>query len=434
MVTTRFGAVQDGEFECVTLVRETPSRIPLVKPAVESVAFDDWALARPPGAAPGLGRVLQAIGDGETGPDRAPLATVQKDTARLHPALVAKLTDVEAQSLGLPATIRLALDLQSSGLLHQPGFRIAARWVRMGGTAVTAQVHGARISYGGKDWRLPEPIYSTLHNVAAINQAEDEAGRLAALSQLKRTIGDEAGDRIMTDGVIERLRIAYASGFSLSLKASAQGFDFDPVLFSRERLDTTQDGAVLDETADGLLPPQLAEDFSRRFRQASDGRRTYLLDDGSLLFFDPFLTRALAVVRRAQSAGVEERKLFARNPQRAIAQALRAEGDLPDEAALLFIETQQFSERVAGIDVWRKPVLPWVKPKPNSWLPEKFGLWIGDPPDGRQVEIPPDKVGEVKAALEQAIQEESATFVYDGVEMPPPGGVFRFERFESTFP
>lgn len=418
MVTTRFHSAQDGEFECIKLVREAPSRIPLVKPTIETVAFDDWTLTRPPGAAAALGRLLKALGDGETAPDKFPLVTIQNNTARLHPALVADLTDVEAQSLGLAPTVRLALDLQSSGLIHQSGFRVAARWVRMGGAAVIAQVQGARISYGGKDWRLPEPIYSTLRNVAAINHAEDEAGRLAALSRLKRTIGDEAGDRIMTDGVIERLRIAYASGFSLSLKASAQGFDFDPVLFSHERLETTEAGAVLDESADSLLPPKLAEDFARRFRRASDSRRTYLLEDGSLLFLDPALTRALTTVRKAQAGGIEERKAFARNPQRAISQALRAYGNDLDGATPLFIETQQFSERVAGIDICRKPVLPWIKPKPNNWLPEKFGLWIGDPPQGLQLEIAPDKVDEVKAALERALHEERGTFIYDGVEIP----------------
>ena len=42
-------------------------------------------------------------------------------------------------------------------------------------------------------------------------------------------------------------------------------------------------------------------------------------------------------------------------------------------------ETEQFSERVAGVDVWRKPVLPWLTPVgKNQWVPERFGLRVGD--------------------------------------------------------
>jgi hypothetical protein len=83
---------------------------------------------------------------------------------------------------------------------------------------------------------------------------------------------------------------------------------------------------------------------------------------------------ALRVVREAQGGTAEQRRQFARSPQRRLAEALSAEGADVAEIGTLFVETQQFSERVSGIDIWRKPVLPWIKPKPNSWLPEAFGL------------------------------------------------------------
>jgi hypothetical protein len=49
-----------------------------------------------------------------------------------------------------------------------------------------------------------------------------------------------------------------------------------------------------------------------------------------------------------------------------------------DEVENLFVETEQYSARVIDIGLWIPPVLPWIKRQPNDWLPEKFGLQIGD--------------------------------------------------------
>lgn len=425
MTITRFAAAPDASRERITLLREVPSRVPFKKPAVEIVPFADWTLARPAAATAALARLLEALEDGRPAHDGTPLAIAEEGVASLHPAFVAALSEGEAEALGLPSTTRLALDLQSRSLVHKSDFRIDARWVKLGGIPASVRVDGARIRHDGRDWRVPEPAFSTLAIVEEVNAAADDAARQAALSRLKRTIGDEASNCIATDGTIARLRIAYASGFSLAISASARGFDFDPVLFSRERLDEAEEGAALDEGADGLLPPALAAGFTKRFRQGDGTRRAYLLDDGSLLFLDPQLTRMLGAVRTAQKGSAEARKAFARNPERAIAEALRDDGGIPADTARLFVETQQFSERVAGIDVWRKPVLPWIKPKPNSWLPEKFGLWIGDPPQGAQLEITPADVPYVREAAEAARVMERPSFGWGGLEVPATSQTFK---------
>lgn len=414
MTTLAFAATGNT----IALTRTTPARLPFGKPAVELIAFDDWVLARPPAATAAVARVLQALGDGDTGPDGAPFVQVEGLGATLHPAFVAALTDSEATALGLPPATRLTLDLRSSGLLHKEGFRIDTRWLRAGGTPEMAKATGDRLRHGGAEWRIPEPLYSTLAGAAAVNAAADEASRHAALADLKRIVGEDGAARIATDGVIDRLRLSYASGFSLALRTSAAGFDFDPVLFGRERLAAAEEGASLDEEGDNLLPPALAHAFARRFRAGDGTRAAYLLDDGSILYLDPQLTRVLREVRRAQGGSVEQRRAFAAAPERHIADALRANGEEPGDAAHLFIETQQFSERVAGIDIWRKPVLPWVKPQPNSWLPESFGLRIGDGEDAYTVAIPPERVAEAQAAACDAVREERATFAFDGKTIP----------------
>lgn len=407
----------EGREELRLVVRERRS-LPLAGSIERSVPFDDWALKGPSSARPAIGRLLQSWADNQRAPDGSLLVTAGNDHVLMHPALVAALSDAEAVSLGLPPTARLSLNLQSAGLPQQSNFRVDTRWTRPNGLPAHAQPMGARVRTEGKDWRIAEPIWTTLQCVERLNTATGEAGRQTALAALRTAIGDEDRVHIKPDGFIEQLRLSYAAGFSLELRASANGFDFDPVLFSPERLREAGDGTIIDEAADSLLAPAQQASFAKRFRSGDGSRRAYLLDDGSILFLDPTLHRALGVVREAQAAGPDARRDFARNPQRRLAVALSAMGEDAEVAAALFVETQQFSERVSGIDIWRKPVMPWVKPKPNSWLPEAFGIRIGEPPNATMVEIAPERVADALTAVEAAVREERSSFEFDGVEIP----------------
>ena len=410
-----FEATPDGDRERLSLVRATPSRLPFGKPTRTAIPFDDWSLAAPDAARSAVGRLLQSWADGEAARDGEAWVSPKGDCVRLHPGFVAALAEADALALGLPPTARLSLNLQSIGVAHQPNFRVELRWTRPNGLPAAVRVNGARAHSEGKDWRIAEPIWTTLQATERLNAATSEADRQAALAALRQAIGDEDRRHVRADGFIERLRLSFATGFSLSLKTDAHGFDFDPVLFSPERVREAAEGTVIDEAADSLLPPRQQASFAERFRCSDGTRRAFLLDDGSILFLDPGLQRALGVVRQAQAGGAEARRAFARSPQRRLAEALAGGGD---DAAPLFVETEQFSSRVSGIDVWRKPVLPWVRPHPNSWLPEAFGLRVGEPPDAITVEVAPERVGETLSTVEQALREERATFTYDSLELP----------------
>ena len=414
MATAGCRFVAEGNF--VRLQREIASRRPFAKPTTEDLPFPHWMKERPAAAAAAVARILQALGDGECGREGEPLVEERPSGALLHDDLIAQFSDSEAQALGFPPTTRLSLELRSSGLLHKEGFRIEPRWIRAGGVPVPARIVDSRIHYQCRVWRIPEPLWSTLAAVDEVNQANDLAQRQTALGELKRIIGSEAADRIRPDGIIDRLRLHVASGFSLAIHPSSTGFDFDPVLFSRERIAAKGEDGALDEEADSLLPLGLAAGFTRRFRGGDGTRRTYLLDDGSLLFLDPDLSQALGVVRTAQGGSAEQRRAFLASPQRHIADALGMEPT--EEGDGLFVATQQFSERVAGVDIWRKPVLPWIKPKPNSWLPESFGLRVGDPPNDRMVPIAPEDIQYVAAQAEEALKLREESFEYRGETLP----------------
>jgi superfamily II DNA or RNA helicase len=100
-------------------------------------------------------------------------------------------------------------------------------------------------------------------------------------------------------------------------------------------------------------------------------------------------------------------------------EALSLDLDGEDDAAdRLFIETQQFSERVGGIEVWEKPVLPWIKPKPNTWLPEGFGLRIGNDPDSVYLELKPGEAEALSSAVEAAQKLSEEVVAWRDVKVP----------------
>lgn len=413
-----FEAEVVGRCERVTAYLSTSGSLPFSRSSRTEVPFDDWAISAPEQSRAAVARLLQAWADNETANDGAPLVEPAGASVKLHGDFVATLSDPEAVSLGLPPAARLSLNVQSVGIAHQPDFRVEKRWTRPNGLPASVRTNGCRLVSEGREWRIANPIWSVLDCIERLNAAEDQPARQAALASLRAAIGEEAGNFVKADGFIDRLRLSYAAGFSLSLQPSAHGFDFDPVLFSPKRLHDADDGTTLDEEADGLLPPVQQKAFTRRFRSGDGTRSAYLLDDGAILYLDPGLQRALKIVREAQAGDAETRRDFARNPQRKIREALGEDSDAALASAALFVETQQFSERVSGIDLWRKPVLPWIKPKPNSWLPENFGLWLGDPPAGDKIEITPEQVPALSQGLEQAFREERPSFDFNGHTIP----------------
>ncbi|PCD03876.1 hypothetical protein COC42_05975 [Sphingomonas spermidinifaciens] len=417
---TAFHSEQREGREIVTLRR--PARkglIPFSGTRESEVPFDEWTAECPPGAVMAMSRLLQAWADDEVDRGGSPAVFVVEGRARLSPAFVAGLSEPEALALGLPPATRLSLQLASRGGLQDQGFRIDTRWTRPGGIGAHVAISGARIRTDGREWRIAEPLYSTILQVEAVNAAPADESRHEAMAGLRIALGEQASERIDADGYIERLRLSYAAAFSLDLKVEGGGFDFDPVLFSRQRAAEADDtGRTLDEAADGLLPPQQHRSFTARFRGSPTARATYLLNDGAFVFIDPSLSRALGVVRERQQASLDDRKAFVRNPRRAIREALGVTGDAGEGADTLFVETQQFSERVSGIDVWRKPVLPWIKPKPNSWLPESFGLKVGDGDEAAHLDLSPEQASEALAACEAAIERGDPTLQIGDAEVP----------------
>ena len=420
MVATKFTATQQGDgSETITLLRELPGGL-FRRASSEMVPASEW-----PKVAPEAGQAALALARSF---DHEGQIIEDESAVVLPPHIVARLDEADAFALGLPPATSLTLQLNSGGSLSEGTIRVNSKWVRRGGLPVRADIAGARVREGGRVARIPEPVFSVFQASLAVNAAADPDERRAAFAQLREQLGDEIGTGIQADGFLERIRIAYAANFSLNAKTDHGRFDFDPVLFSRS-VGETSDGDLVDADEASLLTPQDTQHFQRRFRGQEGGRRSYLLSDGTLLFLDPLLGKALDIVRSKQAGTSREKREFLRSPQRALREELKLDASGDDEAAdRLFIETQQFSERVSGIEVWQKPVLPWIKPKPNSWLPEGFGLRIGDPPDARHIELAPGEAETLASSVETAIEAGSETIAWRDEDIPATNATLQAAR------
>lgn len=386
----------------VQLQRTIPARGLFGRARVELLPPSAWLDADTTGHG---ARILDMIDDGS--------ASGSSDGAVLPPSVVAALDESDAVSLGLPQVAPLVLSLRSKGLITDD-FSIATRWVRTNGTDIAAQVIGAHAMIEGRSFRLPEPLFTLLVAAQKVNAAQDVAIRQGAFAELRQLLAGHS-DQVALDGVLQDTRVAFAGNFSLQLSGSVDGTDFNPVLFAPRVGDAATSGEIIDEDGDNLLTPKQQSDFARLFRSAAGKRRSYLLPDGLLLFVDPGLLRVLEVVGEKQRAPAAERRSFASSPRRAIAEALGVDAE-PIES--MFIETAQYSERVTGIDPWLKPVLPWVKAKPNSWLPDSFGLMVGDPPDQTQITLEPDDVADAITRVEQAMDAGTPSVLIGTCQVP----------------
>jgi superfamily II DNA or RNA helicase len=408
----------------VKLERAASRKAPFGKGTTEVVAFDNWAIEGPDAALSAIAVLQEAWAEDSLDTDGGTMIDPSEACVRLAPGMVARLSDGQALALDLPRAAPLVLELNSHSSLDEEDFRLDPRWVRISGAPAYAKVNGARLNYDGVAFRLVEPIYSLIAAVKRLNEASDEAERYARFAELKALLPEGLDSAARPDGYVEGLRIAYAAGFSLQFDAADQGFIFDPVLFSRRTLLDAGAGNAVDEADDSLLSPRVQDRFARRFRGSDEVRSAYLVGDGGIVYLDPDLKSALGVVRQAQRSDSETRRAFVRNPRRFVREALKADESSDAAASLdaLFVETEQFSQRVTGVEVWRKPVLPWIQPSPTSWLPERFGLRIGEEPDAISIELDHQQAKAALAEVEAAITAGVETVQVKGkdgeVELP----------------
>lgn len=358
----------------------------------DRIPTGEW-IARRPDAAIAIGRVFAKAEDvPDTGQD--PAVLILDEELVLSPRSVAELDAATALALDLPPPTTLALDLKPQGRIDEDEFRIEVRWVKPGGQPCRVSHTGALLSFEGSQRRIPEPLWSIFNTARELSAPREKAERFRLLALLRRHWPEDASG-VTTEPYLRDMRVHYASTLSLTLRTlTPDRTDFDPVLFGQGAAEEAlADGRAMDETFDNVLTPNAQKIFAEdRFRRERDVRPVYVLRDGEYVFIDPALRPALGAVRQLQDRPESERRAFVLNPRKVLKERLGEA--VSEQIALdeLFIETEQFSSRVAGVDVWRTQILPWIVPVgKNNWLPERFGLRVGDD----YFEIPAENVSTV---------------------------------------
>jgi hypothetical protein len=359
-----------------------------------SVPIEEWPRCMAERAFSGVSKLLALLDDADGN------ATPELDGVRIAHHAIASLTEPQALGLGLPPSVRQALQIDTKNLLTDPDFRISGRWIGDGGRNLQVRREGAFVLIDGKRYRLPAPLYGLVEAIEALalpDNADNDA-RMERVAKLQSLLPDGLTDQLSVDSYFSSFRVLHASAFSLSLRPDGQSFDFDPVLFGRRVLDRISDTEAYISEAEGLLTEHQQHVFSdQRFRSSDFAKPSYVIERGVYVHLDRALRDGLNVVRRMQLADAPTRKRFVQKPQLYLKEAL-SDSLSEEEIERLFIETEQYSERVVDIGVWTPPVLPWIKRDPNDWLPEKFGVQIG----GQYVVLTPDELGPLSERISDA--------------------------------
>jgi superfamily II DNA or RNA helicase len=391
-----------------------------------AVPPESWSRERPE-ATGAVARLLAAV------EDEPPQARAEADGLLLTHALVAMLDDAQARALDLPPTVPYTLRLLPEGRIDQPAFALRAQWLEPGEVPVRARRMGSLLEAGGARYRVPGRLFMIAEAVDAFRRADttDQAARFEALAGLYEIL-PEARERFLeVDGYLRAVRVAHAAAFSLHLRTGRDGFDVDPVLFGRRvRARHEEEPEATVSEAESLLTPHEQAVFAARFRTWPHARACYPIEAGTFVFLDPELERALAVIREVQQASPAERQRLARNPQAVIKERLGAHGTATEAAVeAMFVETEQYSARVTGVGIWAPPVLPWLKPVPNDWLPESFGLRIGD----ELLRLEREDLPVLRGKCEAAQARGAAAFEHDGRAWPATDELLAaIQRLESS--
>lgn len=377
-------------------------------------------------------------------------ATATDVEVRIPAKAAAALAPEVADAIGLPPLAPLGLSVALDSRVEKPDGRLRLRWSERNGQEVRPQRVGLQLTWGTLCGRLSEPLLRVAQAADDYNRTfgESSGARIARWMPVQAALTEATGQKIRRDGFLESFTLFQAGSFALDVHESEKGVDFTPILMSRDRAPSLEDDAPADDDADrrdtaddaggnqGASDALLSPDDHRSFLEQAFTRRgpvreAYALGNNRYVLIDPALRRALDVVKAARRAGVAERQAFLRNPKAALADAFGDAGD-GVAAASLFIETKNYSDRVDGLGLWRRPHVPWLVRTANAWLPGSG--WTADGEAVDTEPLTPAQLAELERDIRDAEGRGDTNVLIRGVAVPleEAAGLLAFERERSA--
>jgi superfamily II DNA or RNA helicase len=372
---------------------------------------------------------LRALADGSTTE-----LNITSDEIRLSHRLAASLNADSANALGLPPDCDLIFRTDAEGVIGSTSFRLRHEWVKSGQKQMPRRT-GSILYTGDGMRRLPLWLLEAVEVAEGFVPGAIDSVHWEALARFRQAldpgvqlVGDSRAARVSMTDFLSSLEVRLADSFSISPKGVD---DFDVIPFSGRRLES----AGLDPDA-GEVPESYGEleglnlrSFQSRVRDRG-ALPAYRLSPGSYLVIDRAAAPALEVMSEMQRAPAQERLEFIRNPRplitAAVVEALRSQGQLDgldsqaEEEAIeavagpLFVETQEFSERVTGVTVYEKLVLDLTDGNGTTWLPEDFGWQLSQ----ALASSPTQDLVDLRDRLLLAISQNESTVDWFDLQLP----------------
>src|SRR4051812_17497478 len=106
----------------------------------KSLPVESWAERMADQAFSGVSRVLALLEDDKSTAER------RDDGVFLDHVTIASLTEPQALALGLPPSVKVALQIETKNLITEPEFRIVHRWIGLGNRVLRAVRTGSFLS------------------------------------------------------------------------------------------------------------------------------------------------------------------------------------------------------------------------------------------------------------------------------------------------
>lgn len=339
--------------------------------------------------------------------------------------------DHEAKALGLPDRSAFSLQVQHEGIITEPHFKISWRLKHPGGQAVVISERvGAFIRVGAYWWRLPPTHFHLIAACERINAtltSNDLDERMRAYAMLTDYLPQSPGEGVVASPLLQQFQVFDAGAFSLRMRIEHGRLAFDPVLYARRPGPV---GAMLTDPEiepDPLLTNAASEAFVSHL---AENTSRYALGGNRFLVLSPHLTRAMTTVKRLRDSQDPEaqRRLFLQPSavlREEFARDLGEEG-LDDILGSLFLETKAYlADRVIGIGIWQKPVLPWIQRRGNDWFPPEeddvppsTGLRIETPNGPVDLPLRRADAEQLREKVQQAIEAKQDFVEHEGQRLP----------------
>ncbi|MER2268726.1 DEAD/DEAH box helicase [Methylobacterium oxalidis] len=364
----------------------------------------------------------------------AELFEITSDRIRLSHRLAAAVDTKTAETLGLPPVVDLTLRTDVEGVVGSPSFRLRHEWFKNGLRQSTQRV-GAILKTSGGLRRLPEWLMDAVAISEDFRPGRNDAEHWNALARFRQSLdpgiqvaASTAAARVSMTDFLAGLEVRIADRFAIS---PTQTDDFEVIPFSGRALEAGgyEEGMASIPEGAGELAGEHLHEFQARVRSRG-ALSAYRLGHGNFLVVDPSSAPALSVMARMQQAPAPERAAFLRNPRPLITEAveasLRSSGRLDgldavgeeeaiEAAALpLFVETQEYADRVTGVVVFRKPDIEIGPGSGTTWLPEAFAERL------REVlaSLTPADLGSLHQQVSEAMAAGQDTVSIAGIDLP----------------